>query len=573
MKTTFYCDYDLKDTTAIEDSAPQSTCNQEFADISLLKDNIAFDDYATLEENYFTLDGKKQEFPDEPRNIVYFSNQMSGADGCFKQNPMIDIRFTQNHTSIGLKFYFIGDYPEEMNIEWYNLKGNLISRKSFKITESIFFARNQVEDYGRVVITFTKAKPYRYVKMHYIEYGTNLLFGADGYPIKDAKLIEEADPISDKIAINKLSYCLIDENNEFDIANRYGLHKSLQKGQKMNAYENVDGERILLGKFFLSTSSTNKNVTSMNCVDFKGLLDNSNFREGKVYNGELAGDIIDDIMAAAGIIDYSVDDATRETPLYGWLKIQTCRKALREVLFACGSVIDSSRSEGLNIYKQERLIQSAVKRTRKFSTSTEIKEYISDVSIKFPVYEIENESKEVAKGSYAAGIHTVEFSSPISDLTINTGAIISQAVNYVAFELTEAADVVISGYKYAKEELSVTTSVESVRAGQIRKTKSFSGALLNVARANEIAQSILDYYALQLGIKIKFLNQGEKPADWAEIYNANKKYGSYVAGFEKITTDLTGGFVSTAELRGYYKLLSDSYFTGEIFTGEGLGIL
>ena len=86
-----------------------------------------------------------------------------------------------------------------------------------------------------------------------------------------------------------------------------------------------------------------------------------------------------------------------------------------------------------------------------------------------------------------------------------------------------------------------------------------------------IAEKILDYYSLQLGLKIKILNEGDKPIDWAEVYNTNRNYGSYVAGFEKITTDLTGGFVSTAKLRGYYKLLADYYYTGELFAGEEIG--
>ena len=63
---------------------------------------------------------------------------------------------------------------------------------------------------------------------------------------------------------------------------------------------------ILLGKFFLQSFKTDKNVTTMTCTDHKGRLDEYNFREGKVYNGELAGDVIDSIMQAAGIEEYTV---------------------------------------------------------------------------------------------------------------------------------------------------------------------------------------------------------------------------------------------------------------------------
>lgn len=570
-KTGFYAKYGLFDTTARDDSTLTTASNQDFGSIEKAKDDIESEDYATLEEDYFLLDGSMPEMPDNPDDAVYFSTELSGADGTFIDPPSFTISFTENHTSYGLTFYFVGDAPLEMEIQWYDLAGIQISKKAYTVTGNKFFAQNQVENYGKLIITFTKANPYRYVKFRYIEYGTELICGAGGMPVKDASLIEECNPISDKIAINKLKFKLIDENDEFNVGNISGLHKVLQNGQEAIVYENVDDVQILLGKFFLSGHSTDKNVTTISCVDFKGLLDNNKFRGGRVYAGDLAGGVIDEIMAAAGITEYTVDDETRNTPLYGWLKIQTCRKALREVLFACGSVADSSRSLTLDIYKPDRKIHSTVKRSRKFSTDVENEDYISDVSVKFPVYTLESEAKQVAKGSYAAGTYTVDLSSPASDMTINTGEILEQSNNYVTFRIEEAADVVISGRKYSKEDLTVTASVKKVSAGQIRNSKSFSCTVVDAEQASLIAEKILDYYSLQLGLKIKILNEGDKPIDWAEVYNTNRNYGSYVSGFEKITTDLTGGFVSTAKLRGYYKLLADYYYTGELFAGEEIG--
>lgn len=573
MKTGFWCRYELKDTTAIQDSMPTTAYNSAFADIAKVKDNVTFEDYATLEENYFLLDGTMPEFPDEPEDIVYFSSVLSGPDGTYATPPVIHILFSGNHTSIGLTFYFVGDHPLEMEITWRSLDGMHLAHKRFYVDQKVFFAKQQVENYGKLEIKFVRSKPCRYVKLRYIEYGTDLLFGTGGLPVKSAQLIEETDPISDKIAINKLTYKLIDENDEFNLGNIDGLHKVLQTGQQMEAYENVDGEALLLGKFFLSKHSTDKSVTNISCVDFKGLLDANKYRTGRVYHGEPAGPVIDDIMAAAGIADYTVDDETRETPLHGWLKIQTCRKALREVLFATGSVLDSSRSLSLNIHRQDRTIRTAVRRTRKFSTSVAEQDYISDVSIKFPVYTLAEEAKEVAKGSYQAGTYTLDLSSPAKDMTINTGEIIEQSDNYVTFRLPEAADIIISGKKYSKEDLTATASVKNVAAGHIRTSKGYNCTLVDAAQAAVIAEKILDYFSLRLSIKIKFLNEGDKPANWAEVYNTRKFYGNYVAGFEKITTDLTGGFVSTAELRGYYKLLSDYDYTGEIMTGEETGWL
>lgn len=572
-KTGFYATYGLFDTTAREDSSLTTPSNQDFGDIRKAKEDISSQDYGTLEEDYFLLDGTMPEMPDTPEDVVYFSAVLSDADGNFAEAPEFTISFTENHTSYGLTFYFIGDYPIEMEIVWYDLYGIQIAKKSYEVTDNKFFAQNQVENYGKLIVRFTKALPYRYVKFRYIEYGTMLYMGAGGFPVKEASLIEETDPISDKIAINTLSYKLIDEEDTFNIGNISGLHKVLQNGQECVAYEKVNNIPALLGRFFLSGNSTDENVTSMSCVDFKGLLDNSNFRAGRVYDGEPAGTVIDEIMLAAGITDYTVSDEVRNTPLYGWLKIQTCRKALREVLFACGAVAHSSRSMTFDIYIPERNVVSLVKRNRKFSTAPSNEDYISDVSVKYPVYTLQDKTSQIVKGSYDAGTYTVDLSAPAAAMTINTGRILEQANNYVTFQVESPSDVVITGTKYDKEDLTVTASVKDVAAGNVRKTESFTCTVLNGAGAVSAAERILDYYQLRLGLKIKFLNEGEKPADWSEIQNTRRSYGNFVAGFEKLTTDLTGGFISTAELRGYYKLTADYYYTGELLAGEEIGEL
>lgn len=572
MRTTgFYAKYGLYDTSAREDSTLTTAYNQTFGDISMGKEDISSQDYGTLEQDYFLLNGSYPEMPDDPKDVVFFSSEMSGADGSFTENPLLIILFTENHTSACLTFHFVGDYPLEMKIRWIDGDGNVIENGTYQVDENKYVAWKQVENYRRLEIAFTRAKPYRYVKFRYIEYGTDIICGVDGYPVKEAKLVEECDPISDKISINKLTFKLIDADNDFNIGNMSGLHKVFQSGQKAQAYETINGEAQLLGAFFLDNYSTSKNVSSMSWIDYKGLLSKHTFRQGRVYTGDPAGEVIDQIMAAADITDYSVDEVTRAMPLYGWLKIQDCRKALREVLFACGSVIDSSRSESLNIFKVDRTVQTAIQRTRKFSTTPKNQSYISDVAVKFPVYSLDEESKEIFKGTYSPGTYTVDLSSPAAEMTITGGTITEQTNNYVIFTVAEEGEVIVSGRKYSKEDLTVTASVEKVDAGESRQTKSFSCTVLGPAGAADRAKAILAYYDLRLNLKIKFLNEGDKVADWAEVFNAEKMYGNYVAGIEKMTTDLTGGYISTAELRGYYKLVNDFYYTGEIFTGEEFG--
>lgn len=572
-KTEFYVDYDLYDTTAIEDGTPESTTNAAFADIDLLKENPSAGVYATLERNFFVLDGGREEFPDTPDDLAYFSAGQSGDTGEFAQGQSVTVQFTENHTSIGITLHFLEEYPLELKIEWYDLGGAKMAEATYYPDSLDCFCENQVEEYGKIVITFVETLPRHNAKLQYIEYGTMITWGSDA--VTSGRLTNDTDPISDKIKTDKLTFDFIDRNEEFNIGNISGLHKTFQKRQKMLPYEVIDGVRMPLGVFFLDSNSTTKNVSKMSAIDYKGMLSNTDFKDGQIYEGVKAGLIIDAIMDTAGISDYIVDDETYNTLLYGTLKIQTCQKALREVLFACGSTVNTAMRENLEIHKSNRLISAKIERSRKFSTTLQTDHYVSDINVKYTTWTLSEEVSQITKGTYGVGRHTIQLSNPAANMTTNVGTIIKQSPYYIELQIdTEArAEVIISGQKYVGEELAVLSSIENIKSGEVRSTKTFTGTLLDYEAAQRVADSILDYYQLQQIIQTQHISQGEKAGDWIEVENTLVGRGNFVACIESLSTDLTGGFLGTAKYRGYYKLLSDYYYTGEIYSGEDVGII
>lgn len=571
-QTSFEVVYDLKDTTALQDSIPSTMDNQSFAVENLLKQNTEFPDYGTMEQDYFVLDGSMPELPDEPEGIPFWSSELSDSGGNFQNNPVLIILFSENHTSTGLTFHFVGEIPVQFQVRWYDLTGNMIALKSFQPDNPDYYARNLVENYGRLEIEFQKALPYRYVKLWGIDYGVVVTWDEDD--IKTASLVEETDPTSNTLKINKLTFQFVDRDNEFNLANSEGLHKALQKKQHIEPYEIVDGERLFLGRYFLTTPGSDKSLAKMEATDYIGLLDDTDFKDGRVYNGEPAGDVLADIFAGTGI-PYEVSEDVAATPLHGWLKIQTRRKALREVLFACGAVAETARRDNVWIYKPTRLIQSDIPRSRKFSTSTKQDTYISEVSIKFTEYTEGAEEKELVKETtYPAGLNEVKFNSPVSGLRISSGEVVEAKTNYIIFRLPAESAVVIYGRQYGKQDITVSSSVPQLKAGENPKAKSFSGTLFNYSQARVISQAILDYYQLSLILNIKYLAGQERPGQWAAVENTLVGRGGYAAGLESIKTDLTGGYISTAQLRGYYRYVSEYYYTGtELYTGEEMGVI
>lgn len=571
MKTEFFVDYDLFDTTALEDAAKSSDDNSAFADLTLLKHGVDPVKYGTLEHNFFVLDETASEFPDDPEDIAFFSTAQAGPDGEFDDPPVLIIDFTENHTSIGLTFHFAEEYPLEMEIAWKDLDGNVIDRKKFYPDNTTYFCRNQVVDYGGLEITFLRALPYHNVKLNAIKYGTTFSWGSD--KIKTGKLINDTDPVSNTIKTDKLTFEFVDVDGEFDLGNDDGLHRVLQKTQRMYPYEVVLGKKIPLGTFFLDDNSTTKSLSKITAIDYKGILAKSDFKAGRIYNGDSAGDIIAEIMAAAGITEYTVDDETAATPLYGTLKIQTCQKALREVLFACGSVIKTSHIYGIEIQKASRSISGKITRSQKFSTTIQTDTYVSDVSVKYKTWILDQNVSEITKGTYSAGTHEIQLTNPAANMETNAGTITEQTPYYIVLQLDIDAEVVITGQKYTGTELSALARIEHIKAGEVRNAKTFSGTLLDYKAAQRVASSILDYYQLRQIIKTKHLSDAEKVGDWMEIENAVEKRGGFTACIESMTTDLTGGFICAAKYRGYYKQIDINYYCDEFYLDEDIGTL
>jgi len=592
MKTEFFVEYDLYDTTALQDARESSESNSAFGNLALMKEDVSVPKYGTLEHNFFVLDGSMEEFPDEPDNIVYFSkdfiqqnenNWYAGTElyaGDDLDGPVYEthkkqtivVQFSEYHTSYGITLYFANEYPLEIEIVWFDLEGIVKSRKRFCPDALVYFCKNQVEEYGRIEITFLRALPYHNAKLQHVKYGTTITWGNDN--IKSGKLVNDTDMISDKIKTDKITFDFVDVEDEFNFGNPHGTHKTFQRNQRMLPYEIVEGKKIMLGSFFLDDLSTKKNVAKMSAVDYKGKLSSTDFLNGKIYTGELAETVIADIMQAAGIEDYEVDAETAGTPLYGTLKIQSCQKALREVLFACGSIINTSQRLNIEIRKANRLVSHSIQRNRKFSTTYQIDKYVSDVNVKYKTWHLDDKVSQLTKGVYGVGTHTIQLTNPAQNITASAGTILEQKPYYIVLQITgDQKEVIISGKKYTSEELGVTASIEHIKSGEVRSTKKFTGTLLNFESAQRVAEDILDYYQLQQIIKTKHLADDEKTGDWIEIQNTNPSYDGFVAGIESLSTDLTGGFISTAKCRGYFKTTIQDYYAGnnELYAAEQAG--
>lgn len=567
-----YCRAEMKfiDVTALADAMVTTNDNQGIGSVGLFADQTASSDYGTFELNQFMLDGSKSVLPDNPNNIAFWSDALSKDDCTFETNPKITITFKEQHTSAAITLYFEDEPPAELKITWYTIAGTKLVTETFYPDSLIYVCNNQVQNYGKIEIEFVRTSfPQRYIKLQYILYGKYIVWDKD--MIQTAKVQEDIDVTSATLSINEADISIVDMNNDFDAENENGAWKSVQKTQEVTLSEFKNGNMIPMGAFFIDDFSFSKNIAKFKLVDVVGLLDKYTFYEGQIYNNVRAEVILIAIFTTAGIKKYTIDEEVGNILLSGYLAIQTCRKALQQVCFACGAVADDSRSDTIKVYKPDKYVKSTVGTDRKFNGNTKVslEKYISGVNIEMKNYALEYEESDIYKDALPAGDTKITFSSPYLPSSINAsaGTLKEVKTNYLIINMPAAGQCQITGIKYANTTFSYEKRVDKIEAGETENIKKYSGCTIyNADILPDIAAYLLDYHALRKKVGMKYLVDLEQVGNWANINSIGGKTSTTL--IESQTLDLTGGFIATATCRGYSIVVTEDVFAGtELYMG------
>lgn len=567
-----YCRAEMKfiDVTALADAAVTTDDNQIIGSVGLFSDQTKQSDYGTFELNQFILDGSKSVLPDNPQDIAFWNDSLSKNDCSFETNPKLTITFKEQHTSAAITLYFEDEPPAELKITWYTIAGTKLITETFYPDSLIYVCNNQVQNYGKIEIEFVRTSfPQRYIKLQYILYGKYIVWDKD--MIQTAKVQEDIDVTSATLSINEADISIVDMNNDFDAENENGAWKSVQKTQEVTLSEFKNGNTIPMGAFFINDFSFSKNIAKFKLVDAVGLLDKYTFYEGQIYNNVRAEVILNAIFATAGIKKYTIDEEVGSILLSGYLAIQTCRKALQQVCFACGAVADDSRSDTIKVYKPDRYVKSTVGTDRKFNGNTKVslEKYISGVNIEMKNYALEEKNSDIYKKTLPAGDTKITFSSPYlpSSITASVGTLKEVKTNYLIINMPDAGQCQITGIKYANTTFSYEKRVDKIEAGETENIKKYSGCTIyNADILPDIADYLLGYHALRKKVGMKYLVDLEQVGNWTNINSIGGKTSTTL--IESQTLDLTGGFIATATCRGYSVVVTENYFAGvELYTG------
>lgn len=288
MRTNTRVEFGLYDVTARGDSTPSCTTAKPFCNLGrdlLLESVPSQNKYGTLEREQWLMDGSFPFFPEVPEQYFWglWSTTQSDKSGVFADPPVLDITFTQDHSSSGLTLHFYSpteDWASRVKIQWFSQDGGLISTALFYPNSVDYYCAKKVENYRRIRIYFLETnRPGRYLKLAGIDYGVCLHFS--GHEIVDAHVLEECDPISSEISINTLNVSLYNKEGRFSILNPEGYFDVLQHKQKFTIWEDVKQDarstssvHYCMGTFYLSDwSNSGDTLADFSAVDAIGLLD------------------------------------------------------------------------------------------------------------------------------------------------------------------------------------------------------------------------------------------------------------------------------------------------------------
>ncbi len=576
--TSCKVELELYDVTAMSDSTFTVSNIQSFSNINSIKNKSEIVKLATCENDYFLLDGSYQMY-DDVTNLKNKIGYMS-----MQYNSTIQSSFASNHSSVGITFYFYETIPDKITLNFTN-SGSFVAKGTFYptlldceinqkdgYTEYVYFASIMAENYNKMVAELISAN--RFIRINHIEYGVKLIYG-DEYQrkVKSATLTEEVNITSSEIPVNECKLELVDNEKLFEITNPKSYYKYLQKRQVFKVFEKIDDEERFMANHYLKEwTQTKSMLASFTLQDVLGLMSDTTFYGG-MYTNITAKDLFDIVMNDFGFTNYTIDEEIQNIVLTGYIGIKSHREALQQIAFACGACIDTSRSYGINIYKQVFDTSKIISKDRKLiSTSHEIKQkdLVTGVSITTHLYELEDKTSEAYKCTLEEGTHRVTFDNPYANLSITNGTIIASNCNYADITIATDGEVVITGNKYVDNTTAKIYQINELPSATDECITSVTDATL-VSKSNVDALTEYMYYVKQFRLEhsLLIILDKEQVSTMAAL-QSNESYVPLL--ITKMETDLTGGFTSKIEGIGYALKMNDYYRAGtELYTGsEGI---
>lgn len=562
--TSCTVELNIFDTTAQSDSTLAVSNIQDFSNINSIKEESEITKVATLESDYFLLDGSydyKDNVEDIEKHVGYFSDEFT---------TRIVSTFLQNHSSVGITFHFWDVYPDSISMVFYDENNVVLGRGTYTPNSLNYFCELEVDNYRKVEIEITSLE--RYVRLNYIDYGASLVYG-DGLDkkLKTCTVTEENNAISSEIPANESKVEVIDSEKLFEITNPKSYYKYLQKRQQFKITELIDKTKQYICTHYLKEwSQENEAIATFTLQDVIGVMSDTTFYGG-MYDNVTAENLFKEIFYDFGLDDdqFEIDEKIKEKTLSGLIKVGSHRDALQQVAFACGACVDTTRSEKIRIRKTLFESISFIDSDRKLLSTHKItqKDLITKVVMTAHNYQLGDADKQIYKADMTPGSYRVTFNQPSADITVTNAILEGYNCNYADIVVEDEVNVVITGKVYEDNSVEYYYQINEMPSATDENVLEVKDAtLISKSNAKEIGKLLYDFKQYRLEHQAKIINVQEKVGTMYSIKTSDHYSPLLVT---KMTMDLTGGYISEVEGIGYALREIDAPRTGiELYTDD-----
>ena len=476
---------------AKEAFTPTANNQAEFSKIEQLKVyNLSFPNYGNATEGYsVSLDGNSEVFPRNTKNanIGYWTSELSGNNG--EINTVITLKSDGLYASQGFTFTFDepnGIYCTDLSISWYRVLDSeeLLSTEEFQPNSAVYFCKNRVENFNKVVIDFRKINmPNVRMRLKSLDYGYGTVFY--GNELRSATQIQKIDPVSTQIPINTFTFVLDSKRPDMEF--------QFQTKQPIVVTHNG---RLISTNFVKKAKRTGQKMWEVSTEDYIGIMEKTQFKGG-IYSDKNAIELISEIFTSANV-PYEIDERFADLVVSGYIPYTTCRDALMQVAFAVQAVADTSGSNKVRMRKLgDTIAQTIPKRRIMQGQRFEETEAVTGVSITVHSYKPIAEETEIYKAEdngTGQGIF-VKFTEPYHDLSIVNGSLIEHGENFAIFDANDGC--ILKGKKYEHKENVRTKVSEVISANSVENIKSISNAtLVSTSNVEMLLDKCLEYMTI-----------------------------------------------------------------------------
>lgn len=514
----------------------------EFVDLAQLQQyNLKFPGYANpCDYGSVLLDGKNEPFPENPESAALglWSKAISGADGSFSA-PVVLTLTVPNHgqySSQGITLTFDTDnniFCKALNIQWYRYQaesgqyvlltdedGDALS-VDFTPDSAFYFCRKKVENYNRLVITFSKLNmPYNRLKLRAIDYGYGTYFYGD--ELRNVSVMQALNPISSELCVNSV---------DFTLDSKSDMEYSFQSKQPLSVY--FDG-KLRATTFVSKSKRLSKRMWRVESEDYIGQLAKLTFMGG-MYVNQNAASLLAKIFAQAKIPLTMAASLSAKT-ITGYIPICSCREAVQLICFAIGAVCHTAGSDTVKIYELSNDItwQIPLSRIRQ-GQSFEENERVTQVRVTAHSYK-KNDESLVAYDASESGTGDnilVQFSEPLHSLSITGGAILNDAegnsqssANYAVIKATNVT-CKLSGKKYTNIAAVHVKNNPDVSAGDLENLVEITDVgLVNPSNVNDVVTRVFREAVKQTTTYFT-VSEGKQRVRYGEALYGKTKYGQW----------------------------------------------